>query len=236
MHLLVIEDHEDILANISEYFRLKGYKVTCAMDGVTGLHLALTVHYDAIILDLMLPGMSGHQVCKKIRATGRRYIPVLMLTARDLLADRLTGFDAGADDYIVKPFALSELLARVETVVARSSGMRKNVLQVHDLTFDLDSLEVKRAGQPLKLNPTTLVLLEIMMRKSPAVVKRREFEQALWGDAPPDSDSLRTSIYMLRKTIDKSFDVPLLHTVHGMGYRLQAPRRAVLGVARPGAH
>ncbi|RZA23891.1 MAG: response regulator transcription factor, partial [Proteobacteria bacterium] len=223
MRILVIEDHADILANISEYFTLKGCEVTGALDGVTGLHLAMTGNFDAIILDVMLPGMDGNRVCHKLRSVSRQNTPILMLTARDELEDRLTGFSVGADDYIIKPFALSELFARVETVSRRSTGVRKNVLQVHDLTFDLDSLEVKRAGKLLKLNPTTLVLLELLMRKSPAIVKRREFELALWGQETPDSDSLRTGIYMLRRTIDKTFDVPLLHTVHSMGYKLQGP-------------
>jgi DNA-binding response OmpR family regulator len=232
MRILVIEDHADILANISEYFTLKGCEVTGALDGVTGLHLAMTGNFDAIILDVMLPGMDGNRVCQKLRSVSRQNTPILMLTARDELEDRLTGFSVGADDYIIKPFALSELFARVETVSRRSAGIKKNVLQVHDLTFDLDSLEVKRAGKLLKLNPTTLVLLELLMRKSPAIVKRREFELALWGQETPDSDSLRTGIYMLRRTIDKTFDVPLLHTVHSMGYKLQAPSGGEASIER----
>lgn len=232
MRILVIEDHADILANISEYFSLKGCEVTGALDGVTGLHLAMTGKFDAIILDVMLPGMDGNRVCHKLRSVSRQNTPILMLTARDELEDRLTGFSVGADDYIIKPFALSELFARVETVSRRSAGVRKNVLQVHDLTFDLDSLEVKRAGKLLKLNPTTLVLLELLMRKSPTIVKRREFELALWGQETPDSDSLRTGIYMLRRTIDKTFDVPLLHTVHSMGYKLQGPSGGEVSIER----
>ncbi len=224
MRILVVEDHKDILANILEYFTLKGYEVVGALDGLTGLHLATTSNFDAIILDLMLPGMDGNLVCKKLREDSREYVPVLMLTARDQLEDRLTGFRVGADDYIIKPFALSELVARVEAVTSRSTGVRKNVLKIHDLTYDLDSLEVHRAGTLLKLNPTSRVLLELLMRKSPAVVKRRELEQVVWGSNAPDSDSLRTSLYMLRKIIDKPFDVALLHTVHGMGYKLQKPR------------
>jgi DNA-binding response OmpR family regulator len=225
MRILVIEDHKDILANISEYFLLKGCEVASALDGVTGLHLALSNDYDAIILDLMLPGMDGNLVCKKLRENGKPHMPVLMLTARDQLEDRLTGFNVGADDYIIKPFALSELFARVEAVAWRSKGLRKHILRVHDLTYDLDSLEVRRAGRLLKLNPTNRLLLELLMRKSPSVVRRREFETAIWGDDTPDSDSLRTSIYTLRRTIDRTFDIPLLHTVHGMGYKLQGPRQ-----------
>lgn len=224
MRILIIEDNKDILANITEYLLLKGCEVAGALDGLTGLHLASTGNYDAIILDLMLPGMDGNLVCKKLRENARQQVPVLMLTARDQLEDRLAGFNVGADDYIVKPFALSELFARIEAVAWRAKGLRKNLLQIRDLTYDMDSLEVVRAGKLLKLNPTNLLLLELLMRKSPSVVKRREFEQAIWGDNTPDSDSLRTSIYTLRKTIDKPFAVALLHTVHGMGYKMQGPR------------
>jgi DNA-binding response OmpR family regulator len=224
MRILVIEDNKDILANVSEYFTLKGCEVTGALDGVTGLHLAATGHYDAIILDLMLPGMDGILVCTALRANNRHHVPILMLTARDELSDRIKGFDVGADDYIVKPFALSELLARVEAVSRRFTGLKKQVLQIHDLSFDLNTLEARRAGKLLKLNPATMALLELLMRRSPAVVKRKDLEQAIWGNDVPDSDILRTTMYMLRKTIDKPFEVPLLHTVHGMGYKLQGPR------------
>lgn len=223
MRVLVIEDHKDILANISEYFILKGCDVTTAMDGVTGLHLADTGNFDAIILDIMLPGMDGLKVCSNLREKSRHKAPILMLTARDELSDRLIGFEVGADDYIVKPFALSELLARVESVTRRFTGLKTHVLQIHDLTYDLNSLEVRRAGALLRLNPTTLSLLELLMRRSPAVVKRKDLERAIWGDNVPDSDILRTSMYMLRKTIDKPFEIPLLHTIHGVGYRMLGP-------------
>ncbi|MFJ4143012.1 response regulator transcription factor [Pseudomonas sp. NPDC089734] len=229
MRILVIEDHKDILANITEYFTLKGHEVTGALDGLTGFHHAVTGHFDAIILDLMLPGMDGILVCKTLRENTRHQVPILMLTARDALDDRITGFNVGADDYIVKPFALSELLARAESISRRFTGMKQRMLKIHDLTYDLDTLEVRRAGKLLKLNPHSMTLLELLMRKSPAVVKRQEFEQAIWDGNTPESDSLRTNIYMLRKIIDKSFDVPLLHTVHGMGYKLQGPRALLPG-------
>jgi DNA-binding NarL/FixJ family response regulator len=122
MRILVIEDHADILANVSEYFVLKGCEVTGALDGVTGLHLAMTGNYDAIILDVMLPGMDGNQVCHKLRSVSRRHTPILILTARDELEDRLTGFRVGADDYIVKPFDGDELIARVRRLLVRTTG------------------------------------------------------------------------------------------------------------------
>jgi DNA-binding response OmpR family regulator len=220
VRILVIEDNRDILANVLDYLQLKGFSVDCAQDGLSGLHLASTGHYDLIVLDIMLPGIDGYQVCKRLREDGRNEVPILMLTARDALDDRLQGLQAGADDYLIKPFALSELVARIEAILRRSQGSRKRQLKVADLVYDLDTLHVSRAGQPLKLNPLGLKLLAVLMQKSPAVVRREALEDALWGDDCPDSDSLRSHIHQLRQVLDKPFASPLLHTLHGVGYRL----------------
>ena len=220
MRILVIEDNRDILANVLDYSQLKGFSVDCAQDGLSGLHLASSGHYDLIVLDIMLPGIDGYQVCKRLREDGRSEVPILMLTARDALDDRLKGLNAGADDYLIKPFALSELVARIEAVLRRSRGSRKRQLQVADLSYDLDTLQVSRAGQLLKLNPLGLKLLAILMQRSPAVVRREALEEALWGDDCPDSDSLRSHVHQLRQVLDKPFPTPLLHTIHGVGYRL----------------
>lgn len=220
MRILVIEDNRDILANVLDYLQLKGFSVDCAQDGLGGLHLATTGHYDLIVLDVMLPGMDGVQLCKRLREDGHNEVPILMLTARDALEDRLKGLQAGADDYLIKPFALSELVARIEAILRRTRGNRKRCLTVADLSYDLDTLHVSRAGQPLKLNPLGLKLLEALMQKSPAVVRREVLEEALWGDDTPDSDSLRSHIHQLRQVLDKPFATPLLHTMHGIGYRL----------------
>ena len=220
MRILVIEDNRDILANILDYLELKGFTVDCAQDGLSGMHLALTQPYDLIVLDIMLPGMDGYQLCQKLRQEANNNTPIIMLTARDALDDRLKGLHAGADDYLVKPFALSELVARIEAVLRRSSGANKRVLEVADLRYNLETLEVSRAGQPLKLNPIGLKLLATLMQRSPAVVRREALEEALWGDDIPDSDSLRSHIHQLRQAIDKPFATTLLHTVHGVGFRL----------------
>lgn len=220
MRILVIEDNRDILANVLDYLQLKGFSVDCAQDGLGGLHLATTGHYDLIVLDVMLPGMDGVQLCKRLREDGHNEVPILMLTARDALEDRLKGLQAGADDYLVKPFALSELVARIEAILRRTRGSRKRSLNVADLIYDLDTLHVSRAGQALKLNPLGLKLLEVLMQKSPAVVRREVLEEALWGDDCPDSDSLRSHIHQLRQVLDKPFANSLLHTMHGIGYRL----------------
>ena len=220
MRILVIEDNRDILANVLDYLQLKGFGVDCASDGLSGLHLASTGHYDLIVLDIMLPGIDGYQVAKRLREDARNDVAILMLTARDALDDRLQGLRAGADDYLVKPFALSELVARIDAILRRSQGSRKRVLKVADLAYDLDTLHITRAGQVLKLNPLAMKLLAILMQKSPAVVRREALEEALWGDDSPDSDSLRSHIHLLRQVLDKPFERPLLHTLHGVGYRL----------------
>jgi len=220
MRILVIEDNRDILANVLDYLELKGYTVDCAQDGLSGLHLAVTGQYDLIVLDVMLPGIDGYQLCERLRNDAGSETPIIMLTARDSLDDRLQGLAKGADDYLLKPFALTELVARIEAVLPRTQGSRKLQLQVGDLSYDLDTLSVSRAGKPLKLNPVGYKLLAILMQKSPAVVRREFLENALWGDDLPESDSLRSHIHQLRQTLDKPFDKRLLHTVHGIGYRL----------------
>ncbi|MDH1443229.1 response regulator transcription factor [Pseudomonas sp. GD03721] len=220
MRILVIEDNRDILANVLDYLELKGYTVDCAQDGLSGLHLATSQPFDLIVLDIMLPGIDGLQLCRRLREEARSDTPILMLTARDALDDRLHGLRAGADDYLIKPFALSELVARIEAILRRAHGKRKRLLQVADLVYDLDTLSITRAGKPLKLNPLGMKLLEVLMQRSPAVVRRESLEEALWGDNCPDSDSLRSHIHQLRQVIDKPFPIALLHTQHGVGYRL----------------
>ena len=218
--LLIVEDNRDILLNLTDYLSLKGFETDCAQDGLTALHLAATQRYDLIILDVMLPGMEGYTLCERLRESERSDTPVIMLTARDTLDDRLHGFRVGADDYLTKPFSLAELVARIEAVLKRSQGTRKRLLTIADLEYDLDTLSVTRANQPLRLTPVGLKLLMILMQRSPAVVHREQLEQNLWGDSPPDSDSLRSHIHALRIQLDKPFQTPLLHTVHGIGYRI----------------
>jgi len=222
MHLLLIEDHEDLAANVCEYLGARGHIMDVAADGVTGLHLAVVNAYDAIILDVGLPGLDGVTLCRKLRHEAHKQTPVLMLTARDTLPDKLGGFAAGADDYLVKPFALQELEARVHALTRRGQGGGV-VLRAGDLAVNVDTLEVRRGGTRLELTPAALKLLILLMRASPRVLSRLEIELALWGDLPPESDALRTHIHALRAVIDKPFPAKLLHTVHGMGYRIQAP-------------
>ena len=219
--VLLIEDNRDISEMVGSYLESRGYTIDFAEDGVTGLHLAVVNDYDAIVLDLMLPGLDGLSVCRKLREEARRDTPLLMLTARDTQRDKVTGLDAGADDYLVKPFDIRELEARLRALVRRRRGqLAAEVLKVADLSLDTGTLEVSRAGRPLTLTPTALKLLSVLMRASPRVVSRQDLEREVWGDLLPDSDTLRSHLYTLRKVIDKPFDRPLLHTVHGAGYRL----------------
>lgn len=223
MRLLIIEDNTDIAANIGDYLEDRGHEVDYAGDGITGLHLAVVNDFDAIILDLMLPGMDGFDVCRKLRDEARKDTPVLMLTARDTLDDKLTGFQTGADDYLVKPFELQELSARLKVLERRGKAAQPRVLRIADLEFNLDTLSVTRAGQAINLNPTGLKILQRLMEASPWVVSRQELERRVWGEELPDSDTLRVHIHSLRAAVDKPFGTQLIQTRHGIGYRIVDP-------------
>ncbi len=223
MRILIIEDNPDMAENLAEYFESQCHLVDFAMDGIGGLHLALTEHYDVIILDVILPGMDGLTVCKNIRMDEGEQIPVLMLSARDDLVDKLEGFDAGADDYLVKPFEMSELSARIKALVRRSNKECQLPLKIGTLELDLGKLEVQRSGRLIELNRTCLKLLTILMKASPNVVSRQDLEHELWQDTPPGSDALRSHIYALRQSLDKPYTHPMIHTVHGIGYKLVDP-------------
>lgn len=221
MHILLVEDHQDIAENISDYFAAKGDQVTHASDGIQGLALARANQYDVLVLDVMLPGISGIELCRQLRSAHNIATPVLMLTARDLLTDKVAGFDAGADDYLIKPFSLVELSMRLKALTRRHApAVAATKITVSDLSFDLHTLEAERSGQTIKLNPTTRRLLSILIQNTHRVVTRIELEQAIWGYETPEADVLRTHMHTLRTAIDKGFRPRLLHTIHGTGYRL----------------
>lgn len=217
---LIVEDNRDICANIAGYLEKHSYILDFAYDGISALQLALTNPFDVIVLDLMLPGMDGLHFCQKLRTDAGLTTPVLMLTARDTLDDKLNGFAAGADDYLVKPFALQELHARLQALYKRSHGKTDIVLTVGELTLNRSTRQVHRAGRRVELNPTGLKLLQRLMEQAPAVVTRDALETLLWADELPDGDALRSHMYKLRQAIDRPFDSPLIHTVHRIGYRI----------------
>jgi DNA-binding response OmpR family regulator len=224
LQILIIEDNSDIIANLYEYFEPLGYSLDCARDGVSGLSLAAEDNYDVIILDLMLPRLDGIKVCQKLRGELKLSTPVLMLTARDTIDDKVTGFESGADDYIVKPFSLIELESRLKALVRRASDSHvESKLVLGSLEFDPLTLNLTREGVSLKLKPIGYNLLSILLKDSPQVFSRKKLESLLWGDLPPDSDSLRTHIHSLRQVIDKPFKKSMIKTVQGMGYCMVNP-------------
>ena len=224
--LLLVEDNEDILANLYAFLEPLGYELDCARNGRTGLAMALGQHFDCIVLDIMLPGIDGISLCRELRDKHHKHTPIIMLTARDAVADRVQGLEAGADDYLVKPFALKELEARIRALLRRgrmSSGNTADggaVWRYADLTFNSGEHWAERQGRRLRLSPTGFRILDELMRVAPGLVRREDLEHALWGDDPPEGSALRTHIHELRRELDKPFAEPLLHTVPHVGYRL----------------
>ncbi len=222
--ILIVEDHRDLAANVGDFLEAGGFTVDFAADGISALQLSAENHYDAIVLDVMLPGIDGFEVCKRLRQELRLDTPVIMLTARDTINDKVNGFDVGADDYLIKPFELRELEARLAALIRRQRGeLEGGQLQVGDLRFDLETMRVSRDDKPIKLSPITLHILRILMRESPKLVSRERLEAEVWGDDAPDSDTLRSHLYNLRKNIDKPFDKQLMHTIPGVGYKVCLP-------------
>jgi DNA-binding response OmpR family regulator len=220
MNILLIEDNRDLATNMFDYFETRGYTMDLAADGISGLHFASTNRYDALVLDLMLPGMDGLVLCKRLRDAGR-HTPILMLSARDSLNDKIAGLEAGADDYVVKPFSLREVEARLLALVRRAQVREGTVtLQVGDLSFNSGTFKVLRGERTVELPPIPLKLLEVLMRQSPRVSSRAELERAIWGDSPPDSDALRAHLHILRNAVDKKTDKPLIRTLRGIGYQI----------------
>jgi DNA-binding response OmpR family regulator len=223
MKLLLIEDHHDIAENICEYVTGNGHQIDHVLSGEEALSRMRSNQYDVIVLDLMLPGMDGLSVCRALRGELKSNAAVLMLTAKDLVVDKVAGFEAGADDYLVKPFSLLELEARLCALARRSAPRTTDkVLRIADLQYDPDTLTAERASTAIKLNPSTRRLLVLLMQNTHRVVTRRELEHELWGEQPPDGDVLRAHMYALRNAVDKPFARKLLHTHHGEGYRLAA--------------
>ena len=219
--VLLVEDNRDLAETVGAFFESDGYTVDYAADGLTALELAVTGSFDAIILDINLPGVDGLEVCRRLRKDARKATPIIMLTARDQLDDKIAGFDVGADDYLVKPFDMPELAARVDAMIRREKGdVSDTVYRVADLELDTAREVALRGGKRISLSPRSFEILRILMRESPNVVSRRQLEQELWGDEPPDSDSLRSHLYNLRRMVDKPFPQPLIETVAGRGFRI----------------
>jgi DNA-binding response OmpR family regulator len=225
MRVLIIEDNRDLASNMFDFLETKGHVVDAAGDGITGMHLALVNEYDVIVLDLMLPGMDGITLCRKLREEGGKDTPVLMITARDSLEDKIAGLEAGADDYLVKPAELREVELRLRVLFRRGGDhtQKQKKLTVEDLTLDPFTCSVKRGTKAIELPPIPYRILEILMSRSPQVVNREDIEHIVWGEGRPDSDSLRAHVHLLRELIDKPFEKKLLRTMRGFGYQLVSP-------------
>jgi len=221
VRILVVEDDPDLAANLGDFLALRGHEVDFAGNGPHGLELASAHSFHAIVLDRLLPGMEGASVCRALRARGDG-TPVLMLTALDAVEARVEGLDAGADDYLVKPFALDELVARLEALHRRADRRVANApLRLGDLEYDPATLVATRGGVRLELSATLRRLLEHLLRHQDRVVGRAELCELIWGE--PDVDALRGHIHELRRVLDRPFPTPLLRTVRGGGWRLVEP-------------
>lgn len=221
LRVLVVEDQQDIAANIWDFLERRGYVVDHAADGESGLARALAGTNDVIVLDLGLPRLDGLDLCRRLREAGHG-VPVLMLTARDTLDDKLRGFAEGADDYLVKPFAMKELEARIRAVHRRGLATAGPALACGDLSFDEGSMCAHRAGHAIPLTRTQARLLVELLRAAPSIVPHRALIHAVWGEEGGDNAALQTHIYELRALVDKPFDRATIQTVHGIGYRLVA--------------
>ena len=223
MRLLVVDDEPAVRTALERALRLEGYEVELAADGAEALELVAAARPDAVLLDVLMPGLDGIEACRRLRARGDR-TPVLMLTARDAVGDRVAGLDAGADDYLVKPFALQELLARVRALLRRTGGDDgRTVLRCADLDLDPVAYEVHRGGREIELTKTEFALLELFLRNPGQVLTRSIIFDRVWGyDFGPSSNSLEVYVGYLRRKTEAGGEPRLIHTVRGVGYVLRS--------------
>jgi DNA-binding response OmpR family regulator len=223
MRLLIIEDERKTAALLGSTLRQEGFEVVYAHDGAAGLNVALELSFDALLVDIMLPKLDGLSLVKQLRAKGD-ITPVIMLSARGEVDQRVEGLDAGADDYLPKPFAMSELMARLRSLLRRNSQQKPAVLTVADLTFDQSSRETRRGGKRIELSARESLLLECLLRAEGRVVSRRDIITAVWEyDFDPGTNLVDVYIRRLRDKIDRDFMPALIQTVRGLGYALRLP-------------
>jgi two-component system response regulator MprA len=221
--VLVVDDEPAIRTSVGRALSLDGYAVEAVEDGERALDAVAERAFDAVVLDVAMPGVDGLEVCRRLRAAGDR-TAILMLTARDAVRSRVDGLDAGADDYLVKPFALAELKARLRALIRRTDPVETSRLRFADLTLDTDAREAARAGQAIALSRTEFSLLELFMRNPRQVLTRSQIYEAVWGyDFGQSSNSLGVYIGYLRRKTEAATGERLIHTVHGVGYALREP-------------
>ncbi|HET7313964.1 response regulator transcription factor [Salinisphaera sp.] len=221
MRVLIVEDDPTLAANLGEYLEEQGDEPDFASDGRIGLQLCMAEVYDALILDLRLPRLDGISLCRRLREEQGVSTPILMLTARDTVEDRIEGFEAGTDDYLVKPFSLREMYLRLRAIVRRHQPADQGALTVGALSLDVNSHVVRYREQSIELTPISFSMLEMLMRAAPGLVSRADFEAKIWNGEPPESDAaLRGHVHRLRELLEAAAGQPVIHTVHGVGYRL----------------
>lgn len=218
--LLIVEDHIELAENLFEYLGELGYSLDFARDGLTALHLLATNHYDVVVLDLMLPGVNGFDICQRIRRDLKCSTPVIAMTALGSVSDKEKAFEAGADDYLVKPFELKELVLRINALHRRHTA-RPSALNAVELHFDPGTLEVSYKNCKVMLSGIPSRIFELLIRSYPNFVDHESLRHYVWGnDYDDENNSLRTHIYSLRQTLGKAFGIDMIKTVYGRGYRL----------------
>ncbi|MCP5268347.1 MAG: response regulator transcription factor [Zoogloeaceae bacterium] len=221
-HLLVVEDDRDLAKNLVDFLEVYGYTTDLASDGLAAFSMVGENRYDLVVLDLSLPGLDGLSICRLIRQQLGNQIPIVVLTAKDEVDTKVTAFDIGADDYIVKPAALREIEARIRALLRRVSGATEGaVLTVGDLKVDTGSMRIERAGKVISLPPLPTRILIMLMRASPNVVHQQAIGREIWGEgAVQEGHALIVHMHTLRNAVDKPFDTQLIQTVRGFGYRI----------------
>ncbi|HIF9316309.1 TPA: response regulator transcription factor [Photobacterium damselae] len=222
MKVLIVDDNHNIAETIADYLELEGMTIDCAYHGEAALNLVKENHYDVIIMDIMMPKLDGINAVKKLREEQFCNTPILFLTAKDQLEDKIAAFKAGGDDYLLKPFAMEELCLRLYALSNRGPRQDIGELKFADITINTRTDEVKRAETEIKLSRIQFKILKLLMRQAPSIVSRQEVIESIWGDETPSSDALRSHIYGLRNALDKGFETSRLETIHGQGYRIKA--------------
>ena len=224
LKILIAEDNVAISKNIADFMEKRNVELDFAYDGQLACELALSEYYDCVVLDIAMPKMDGLQACSLLRERASRHIPIIMLTARDTLDDKLAGFAQGADDYLTKPFALEELYVRCQVLSMRQSAPSSKVITLgvgdKEISLDITSNKVMRAGQQIHLQPIPFAILKLLMEVYPRTVTRSEIFDKVWDGEPTQSDALRSHLFQLRKAIDKPFREPVVKTIHGVGFSL----------------
>ena len=221
MKILIVDDNYNIAETIADYLSLAGMTVDFAYNGLAAIQLLESERFDVIIMDIMMPKFDGIATVAKLREEMRCDTPILFLTAKDSLADKVAAFKVGGDDYLLKPFAMEELLLRIQALSSRGARQGVALLTFADISIDSKSELVCRDGKSIKLSRIQFKILHLLVKKAPQIVTREEVISSIWGDMPPSSDALRSHIYSLRHALNNGFTDSRLETVHGQGYRIK---------------